>query len=212
MLSWVSGTDGAIFIASHRSATLEQFYDNAMGNCARHLDACPASRPGDGGIMYGGIPNACANQGEQNNPDRGCLNASLGPSLKRVHIFGAEKCPMLRSPLIGGENSALLRPIDHFGLAVDLFDNPAHSAPPENMGALGETSLHPQAGDMPRDEALAHYQARFGRSKVDIRNIRGAINNLGVCIAEDATIGAVFGMVRQVSITTSHGERRAYPT
>ena len=42
------------------------------------------------------------------------------------------------------------------------------------------------------------YRARFDSKKVDIRNIRGAIKILGVGIAEDATLGAVFGMVRQV--------------
>ena len=106
--------------------------------------------------------------------------------------------PKAQSPLARGENRVLLHPRDHFGLVVDLFDNTAHSTAPENMGVGGETSLHPKAGDMPRDEAIDLYRARFGCRKVDIRNIRGAVNNLGVGIAEDSNLGAVFGTVRQV--------------
>ena len=86
MLSWVSDTDRAILITSLRSAALEQFYDNAMHNCARHLDAWSASRPGESGYTYDGIANACANPGAQKTPDRVCLNASIRSSLKTVHI------------------------------------------------------------------------------------------------------------------------------
>ena len=50
---------------------------------------------------------------------------------------------------------------------------------------------------MPRGESLALYRPRFDCRKVDIRNIRGDIKNLGVGIAGDSTIGAVFGMARQ---------------
>ena len=75
----------------------------------------------------------------------------------------------------GCQNSVLLRPIDHFGLVVDLFDNPPQSIPPENWGVGEGTSFNPQAGDMPRDVAIALYRGRFDCRKVDIRNIRGAI-------------------------------------
>ena len=86
MLSWVSGTDRAIFIASRRSAILEHLYDDAMGNCARRLDAWSANRPRECGFTYDGIANACANPGAKQTPDKVCANASLGPSLKRAHI------------------------------------------------------------------------------------------------------------------------------
>ena len=49
-----------------------------------------------------------------------------------------------------------------------------------------------------REEALSLYRDRFGSRKVDLRTIRSAIKSLGVGIADDATLGAVFGTVRQI--------------
>ena len=91
MLPCVSGTDRAILIASLRSPLIEEFYNNAMGDSARHLDAWSAIRPGEGGFSYDCIAKVCANPGAQKTPYRVCVSASLGPSLKGAHIYGAKK-------------------------------------------------------------------------------------------------------------------------
>ena len=198
MLLWVSNADRAILIASIRSPTLEEFYTNAIRDSAQHVDAWSASRPSENGFTYDGIANSCANPGSRQTPDRVCLNASLGPFLKGSHICGAKKCAKLRAPLRGGGNSVLLHPSDHFGLVVDMFQTPRDVIESGFSGAPEDPIVPPQAGDMPREEALSLYRARFDSSKVDLRAIRFAIKTLGVGIAEDATLGAVFGMVRQV--------------
>ena len=98
----------------------------------------------------------------------------------------------------GGENSPLLRPIDHFGLVADTVDTRARRDSAGNLGVAGEKTMPPHAGDMPRGDPLSLYWAQFVPRKGDVRSIRAAIKSLGVCIADDATIGALFGMVRQV--------------
>ena len=58
-----------------------------------------------------------------------------------------------------------LRPIDHFGLVVDGFDTPRTAVEPGNFGVSEETTVPPQAGDMPRGDALALYLGRFDYRK-----------------------------------------------
>ena len=65
---------------------------------------------------------------------------------------------------------------------------------------------------MPRGDALSLYRGRFACRKVDIRNIRGAVKITGLRISDGATMGAVFGMVSQVSHNHDAWEKKGEPT
>ena len=106
------------------------------------------------------------------------------------------KCARIRAHVREGGGIALLHPGDHFGLSVDFYG--PTSIPPKSVAEILELSIAEEKIDMPKTDAMRLYRDAFQPREVQVRNIRDALHTLGVGIADDASLQAIFAMFRKI--------------
>ena len=153
-------------------------------------------KPDDTGYTYDGIANVCARPAIRLRPARILCNAELRGSIRGATLVGASKCARIRATVREGGGSALLRPVDHSGVAVDFY---GPTSLPTKAGAEDlDIPIAEEKRDMSKTEAMRLYRDAFQPREAHARNIRDAIHTLGVGIADAASMQNIFALFRQL--------------